>query len=432
MSFNKTQLIVFGLIGLVVLILALVLLDVLPGLKSSSGQPTVITGRVKIWGVFDETSDYQTVFANLQTIYPKVTVTYQGFANTKDYESSLLDALAAGQGPDIFMIRNNTLAKDINKIIPVPTTLFSYVNFQNLFPQIVAQDFATQGRIYALPLSIDTLALIYNRDLLDQAALEPPQTWEDLIKDVPALLKTDKTKNISRAAAALGGSRNINNAADILNLLMLQTGTQMTAPDFSKATFASQEGVNALSFYTQFADAKNNAYTWNASLPNSIDMFSQGNLAIIFDYPSAIAQIKARNPFLNLGISAMPQPQTAQKSITYPNYWGLAVSRQSRNPNLAWNIILALTTNTQNAQAYLAAAQKPPALRSLVNNYANDPILNVYAKQILIARDWPETDSNAIAEIFLRAIEAVLSNANPLAALNQAETQVSQIINKRL
>jgi len=45
-------------------------------------------------------------------------------------------------------------------------------------------DFLYQGQPYASPLSINTLALFYNRDLLNEAGIVlPPVTWEEFVND---------------------------------------------------------------------------------------------------------------------------------------------------------------------------------------------------------------------------------------------------------
>src|SRR6185312_9057339 len=159
-----------------------------------------------------------------------------------DYDTKLLSALAAGTGPDIFQIGNHEMPKWRSVLAPVPATAaYTLVSLETDFPSVVEQDFASNGQIYALPFSIDTLAMIYNKDIFDSAGIAiPPKTWDDLQNDVGRLRSVNAQGQLAQAAAAIGGSHaSIANAQDILFLLMIQNGTRMTSNDLSSAIFAS-------------------------------------------------------------------------------------------------------------------------------------------------------------------------------------------------
>ena len=432
MNFTKTQIIFIGIAGFVVILFGLIFAGVLPGRQK---KPVAgITATLEFWGVFDNPKAYEKTINDFKVLNPNITIHYREFDDEENYKSALLDALASGKGPDILMVKNSDLPGAINKIAAAPAAKFNLLKLRQLFPKTVEQDFVSAGGVYALPLSIDTLALIYNRDLLNQAGIAlPPETWEDFKLIVPKLVKVGQSKNIERAGAAIGGSlKNIDNATDLLYALMLQTGTKMVSQDLKTATFASNEGINAVEFYTGFADPKKPEYTWNETMPNSLEAMSQGTVAMIFNYASAIPQIKSRSPFLDLGVAPFPQPKTAAQSLTYPNYWGYAVSAQSKNKNIAWDFVLALTTNPEGAKAYLGETKRPPALLPLLGGYANDPDLSVFAKQTLIARSSPQTDAKQIGLAFSGMIENINSGGvNLRDAVQQAQTKVTEIMGRK-
>jgi len=195
---------------------------------------------------------------------------------------------------------------------------------------------------------------------------------------------------------------------------------------YGKISFGS-EGLSALNFYVQFANPSSPYYTWNDNLGNSLDSFSQGQTAIIFDYASRISLIKEKNPYLNIGVSPMPQfNQDDPKN--WADYWGLAVSNQSQKSSLGWNFILFATTNSQISEIFLQTAKKPPALRSLIEKYKNDPEMGVFARQALTARSWPQPDSASVKKIFSDMIESVLSGRlSSQNALEQAENEINSL-----
>ncbi|MBI4034225.1 MAG: extracellular solute-binding protein [Candidatus Brennerbacteria bacterium] len=407
MSLTRNQIIVIGVAGLLILILILIFAGILPGLKEEDPRFNIRT-NLEFWGVFDNVEAYNAALAAYKETYPGVVVNYRRFASVADYERALLDALAAGQGPDVFMLHSRDLPRDVNKLAPVAAAKFTILGLRNLFPQVVESDFVSKGAIYALPLSIDTLALYYNRQHFDQAAItSPPKTWEEFEAALP------KLKGVA-----------IENAPDIVSLLMLQSGTAMVNDSFTRATFDSREGEDALNFYVKFAEPES---------PVALDTFAEGEVSMTFNYASAASRVRAKAPSLNFAVSDAPQPQRAQAAIAYPDYWGYAVSRQSRKQNLAWDFILALTANRNNAKFYIDRTGRPPALRSMIDEKLNDPVLNVFARQALIARSWPQADPDEVSKIFSEMVRSVISGGESVSeALDAAEKEVTRLMERRL
>lgn len=431
---TRNQLIIIGIGGFLVLVFVLMLLGVLPGLNSQ--QPTAVRANLKIWGVGKNIGQFDGMFSEFKKTYPNVQITYRGFDTQDEYESTLLEAFASGQSPDIFMVANESFPRFANKIIPFAPTTFSLAQLEQLFPQTVEQTFVQKGNVYALPLSIDTLALIYNKDMLNAASIPfPPTTWEEFKNITPQLIKKDIKKNststILIAASTFGGSEtNVENASDLLGTLMLQTGTKMVDPGFSSAAFSSEEGRNALTFYTQFSDPQNGVYSWNNAMQYSIDAFSQEKVAMIFGYLSDVNAIRVKNSFLNFGVSPMPQPEMLDKklALTHPFYYGLAVSIQTKQNDVAKDLILALATNPVVTSMYLDTTKEPPALLSLINQSLNDPTMSVFARQTLIARSWPKPDDRTIKNIFSNMIDNVVSKKLKVYdAINQAVSEVNAV-----
>lgn len=436
-NFTQKQIIIIGGAVLVVLIGAVLLLMNIRSTPAGQGAVTLT-----IWG-----TDNSSAFNDMISKYTgpgtgtQSKISYVQI-DPAQYRSKLLAALAAGTGPDIFEIGNRDLAQWTSVITPIPATLattFNQVTLQSDFPDVVSQDFVSGGNIYALPLSIDTLAMIYNKDLFNTAGIATiPTTWEGLQADLPALRIINAQGQITQAAFALGGSEtSIPNAPDIIFLLMMQNGAQMTSVDGSSVTFATgasgndTSGLNAFNYYLQFANAGGSNYTWNDGLGTALDTFAQGKTAVIFDYSSALAQIKAQAPFLNYGVAAMPQPANATIAVNYAKYNGLAVSRNSTQIAGAWNFIINLTTSAADENIYTKDTGAPPALRSVIATDLTDPTLAVFASQALTAKSWHESNSTQIDSLMNTAIENVLNGAaDSTTALDQAQTAMNAIGNQ--
>ncbi len=432
MHLTRTQIIILGIALLVIIALALIFIGILPGLRSKE-EAQQLSGELLIWGIDDEKVWKNTLIPQYQDIHPNVKLTYRQISEAT-YEDDLINALAAGTGPDIFMFHNTWLAEHKDKISALTAEQFPITSFRQIFPAVVEQDFILNSQVYALPLHLDTLVLVSNRELLDSAGIaNPPQTWEQLINIIPKLREIESATNkITRAAAALGGSnKSVVNAPDLVSALMLQDGVAMTDEDFSAAHFA-RTGERALTLYVSFANSANTAYTWNDSLSLSFDAFAQEKVAMVFAYGSQIEKIKAKNPFLPIAISAFPQPSNASKAITYPSYWGLAVSKKSQFNAVAWNFIYSAAADSEINKSYLDASEKSPALRSLIDQYQNDPERGIFARQALTAKSWRQIDNVFVSETFSQMIQSILQGQSSIdKALKTAEEKISSLMRRK-
>ncbi len=435
-KFTQKQLIIIGVAVLFVLIGGVVFFL---SIRTKSSSQSAVT--LTIWG-----TDSQKAFNDVIGAYAgpgsgtQSNIKYVQI-DPAQYQNRLLAALAAGTGPDVFEIPNRDLPQWQSVAAPIPATLattFNQVTLQSDFPDVVSTDFVSGGTIYALPLSIDTLAMIYNKDLFNTAGLATvPTTWEGLQADLPALRVVNTQGQITQAALALGGSEtSIPNAPDIIFLLMMQNGTTMTSVDGTTVKFATgvnggdTSGPNAFNYYLQFANAAGSNYTWNDGMGTALNSFVQGKAAVIFDYSSALATITAQAPFLNYGVAGMPQPANATVAVNYAKYNGLAVSRSSTQVAGAWNFIISLTTSVADENIYTKDTGAPPALRSMIAADAASPTMSVFSSQELTAKSWHESNSEEIDSFMNAAIQNVLNGAADSAtALKQAQDAMNAIGN---
>lgn len=427
-SFSRRQWLIVGVAVGVIIIASLVLTGIIPGFVRKRAD------SVKLSFVsFEDRRVFAPVITSFRKLHPEVEVSYRQ-VDFRDYENSLINNLAAGKAPDIFMFHSSWLPKHFDKIIPVGDDQFNLAKFEELFPVVARQDFAPSGVIFALPLYLDTLVLLYNKDIFDSEGVAlPPRNWLEFQNLVAQLRQVDKKNNLARPAAAIGGSENtVNNATALLNLLMLQTGSPMVDDTFTRANFASQ-GLTAFNFYLKFADAGSDFYTWNDAQPLAADLFAQGQLPMMFGYRYQLLQLRQQAPLLNIGVAAIPQPGAAGPGVAYADYYGLAVSNKTNYQRQAWDFIIHAAANAEANQLYLEAISEPPALRSLISRKINDQEIGVFARQALLARSWPRVDETAIRQLFDAMIKSVLADQlRSDEALRQAEAEITRLMQRRI
>lgn len=428
MPFSKRQ--IFILIGVGVVVLFLIGAIMLGG-RQLPGAGTTLT----VWGVLDDGPVYTEIFERLRR-ETGISATYVK-KDVATFERELINALAAGRGPDVFMINNSWLGRHLDKIAPAPAGVVALDQVRRLYPEIVSADFIYNGQVWALPLFIDTLALFYNRDLLDQAGIAlAPETWEEVVAIAPRLTRVSPGGVIQQSAISLGTANNVSRASDILAMLMMQYGSPIVdrarfmAVLNSATDFAPRSaGQSALEFYLQFANPASRAYSWSGEQRPSLDAFAEGSVAMKIAYHFQADAIREKGPFLNFGVAPLPQFRGRVARVDYGDYWGFAVSRQSRRQSESWRWISAMTTQDDIAGMYLRSAGRPPVLRSLIQANINDTAFGVFSRQALTARSWFQPDSTEVERIFLEMIESARRGAfSPEVAVRRATDEINRLL----
>lgn len=421
---------------------------------------------LEIWGVFDDKSPYDTIIDEYRLLHPNVKITYRKL-RFDEYEDELIRAFAEDRGPDLFALHNSWMEGYKGLIQPMPasitvteqevrgsvrrevvvvekekTTMSNRALRETYVEQVerdVIRDYQPdpdldpEERIFGLPLALDTLSLFYNRDLLDSAGFpSPPETWSDFQTMVPELTTYDLNGEPIQSGAAMGTSDNVERSTDILSLLMMQTGTEMTdergrvafhtVPADAPSGFIP--ALNALEFYTDYANPTKEVYSWNTSMTNSFDAFANGQAAFFLGYSYHVPLLRTAAPRLNFSISHVPQID-GTREVNYANYWVHVVSDSSEFSDWAWDFLL-FASDEENVVSYLEEARKPTAHRSLIPSQLDDEELGIFVDQVLTAESWYQgSDANAAEDAIRDLIDIYLTGPeDPEEELEQTAIRV--------
>jgi ABC-type glycerol-3-phosphate transport system substrate-binding protein len=409
---------------------------------------------LEYWRVWDGPDTFTPIIDKYKAMHPFVNINYR-LIRYEEYEQKLLEAFAGDRSPDIFSIHNTWTRKykNNNWISPMPsqvsmvypvvtgsikkeiipeqrtknTPSLSFIKeyyVDTVYGDVVikstdAKTGESKDLVYGFPIALDTLIMFVNRDLFNNAGITNiPKYWDkEFQQTVRKLTKQDNKGQIIQAGAALGGGHNIERSSDILSVLMMQNGTEMMNLEGNQVTIhktpkelsneAKLPGLDALRFFTDFANPSKEVYTWNNTMENSLDLFIRGKVAIMFGYSYMIPQIKAGNPKMNLVVSKLPQIE-GNNPVNFANYWVETVSQKSRYKNEAWDFIL-FATEAEQALTYLETTGKVTAIRSLVDMQKEDLEIGAYADQALTAKSWYKGNNANTAEQIMRdQIDAVI------------------------
>lgn len=474
------KIVIFRQAALIFLMTATALLATGCGKKTPS-YPIDKSGKSElyIW----RATEYKDLFAPYAATFMQNNKTVQLWyvqQDIKDYEFRTIDQIAADLKPHVWSIPVDWLPDNKDKLVPMPDNILGENTVSAAFMKDkfiaggnkdVERSYIIDGKVWGIPFVIDSLILFYNSRLFSEAferwqtahprndvdlpseeelrvqklLAGPPKTWQDLVDLVP-LLTIRQGSEIKQSAIALGTADNVNNADDIVQLLIYQNGGSIVSDTGDRlAQFKDERvkesgekffpGKSALEFYTSFSNPSKEVYSWNKSLPNSAEAFAQGKVAMIIDYPTQREELgkkypeKFPEPF-EIPTTAMIQISDAQDPVNFGSYSVETVTKAAlaqNKVNLAWSWILSYM-KTESSTAITEIIKRPSPHKSLTEERAKDPN-GIISKQALTARIPYKRHHAAFDAAFLQMIRNVTdSGQSAEAAINQTNDKINQII----
>jgi ABC-type glycerol-3-phosphate transport system substrate-binding protein len=401
-----------------------------------------------------------------------VSVTYSE-RNLASYELDSLKSLSSRLGPDIWSIPNDWIGDHTPRLNPLPDNFYFPRNskgeraatgpspvdqVKSLYPAGIAEQIiSTDGKsVEALPVSVDSLRLYVNTDLLSSAyqafraqagssaksedltpiqqlLSKPPVTWLDLVEQAKYVTKRDGN-TIQQATIALGTADNIPNSADILQMLMMQNGAQIVSTDRRNALFhiptKTSSGVTvipgelALDFFTSFSNPNKPNYTWNPSMPQAVDAFGQGKVAMIIGFIDLDTMLKEKYPKMHYTIAPIPQKSVTETAVNLIRFNVEGVTKTADNAAAAFAFLATYTdvdTSTDVAQEMKLLTPYKSRLEARID----DPFI----KQILTGKAVYKRSHTQFDEAFRQMIVEVSQNG---LALGKAVDAGAETINQLL
>jgi multiple sugar transport system substrate-binding protein len=427
-KFPKT--LIFIGIGILLLVLIVFLLFKFVFTRSTSGKEIVW------WGLWEEESAISPLIAEYIQANPGVKITYVK-QSQQDYRERLTNSLAKGTGPDIFTFHNTWVPMFSKELDLVPSDIYTASQFAQTFFPAASSDLTRSTGLVGIPLGYDGLALYINEDLFNEIGKTPPTTWDDLRQLALQLTKKNEQGVITQAGVALGRTENVDHWPEILGLMMLQNGVDLTSP-------IGKLAEDALTFYTLFSSVDG---VWDASLPSSTAAFAAGKLAMYFGPSWRAFEITQQNPnlkFKTVVVPQLPEEKASQTEITYASYWVQGVWARSKSNTEAWKFLKFLSSKEslskiyQNASKVRTFGQAYPR-SDMVDLLQAHPILGSIVVGAPNAQTWylqsrtwdgPTGINSLMTKYFEDAVNSVNAGSTATKALETTAAGVTQVLSQ--
>ena len=141
-------------------------------LGKSSSSTASVTGSVSIWGTLPRSAMAE--FINEQSTKNRDLKLSYTEVPEENFNQTVIEAIAAGKGPDVVIIDDSMLLQYQNKAFVIPYTSYTEGQMKTNFIR-EAELLLTPNGILGFPVLVDPLVLYYNRDLFDKAGIAQPR-----------------------------------------------------------------------------------------------------------------------------------------------------------------------------------------------------------------------------------------------------------------
>jgi len=387
------------------------------------------------WGFWEDEDTMHPLLEKYEAENPGVTIRYS-LQTLRGYESRVYTRLSQSAesvkpAADIIMIHNTWLPKLESYLSKLPTSTMSKETYSEAFYPTALDDFTGRdGTLYAIPIQIDGLMVIYNKKLLAEAGYSsPPTDWDSFMEAAYKLTEIDSSGKIAQSGLAIGTSRNITHAIDILSYFMLQNQAVLMNDGRTEVDLTSERAVIAFDTYTSFANSEN--ATWAAYLASDLTLFGREQLAMMFGTTWRALEIIEDYPDVEFGLAPMPILPT-NKEVYYSTYWAHSVSKASAHTQEAWKFIKFLSEPEQQRRLYLNSAKtrtfgEPYSRVSMNKELLDSEYTNAIAQMAPYMKSWQMGDQAFVEEKLIDAITKVAEDGDRIdSVLKTAENSINE------
>lgn len=333
-----------------------------------------ITLRFMSWDSGQTLEPYQKAINAFMDKNPNIKVKVESVPD--NYDQKLLTSLASKTAPDVFMAWNYPLYVAGGALEDMQTWVDKDKYDLNMYYPIVMDYMKYNDTLWGLPTTYSPRAIYYNKKLFDDAGVAYPQDgwkWNDFIDTVNQLTKD-------------GQYGFIMTPDDVMTMqpYLWSNGTDMVSEDGKQveSVLNSAKSVESFQFLKNLYDASSKINSAGKfSTNNGLESFQTGQIAM-FDNGMWPLGDMLKAGKLDIGTVSHPIPEGGSlKGIIHTS--GYSMPKSGANKEAAWELIkfmsgpegIKLITADKFAFSPVISVDKE-------NDYANDPYLQSFAKEL--------------------------------------------------
>lgn len=337
----------------------------------------------------------------------KVTLVQKNF---EDLRNDFIAQVPTGEGPDITVGAHDWLgalvAAGVVDTIDLGDTASE-------FEQVALDAMTYDGQLYALPYSLETIALIQNVDLVGDAA---PATWDEMIQS-----------GIDSGAERPFVINTAGETGDGYTMYGLQTsfGAPVFVQDES-GSYTTEVGMGGAAgeAFANWLGANGSAGTGYISTTVDYDinneLFSTGKAPYTIQGPWAMSLFEDMNVAVNPIPSAGGEPASPFVGVQ-----GFYLSSESKNALLAQEFLVNYLGTEDAQRALYEADPRIPAWTTLADEVSSDPITAGFVESAKGGVPMPSIpEMGSVWDLWNAAQVQIINGAEPVSTWNTMVTDL--------
>lgn len=343
-----------------------------------------------------------------------------------EFYQTLPAAVSSGAGPDVVVIHSFQIATNAARqvLLPLDQVATELGLAETDFSPPVWQAGIFNGQRFGIPLDVWPDGLFYNKQVLQQAGLDPntpPQNGEQYLSALEQLKAAGIQGSWVGAVDTWGGRR--------FETLLWQFGGDLYNEDVTEAIFNSDAGVQAL---TWWVDLIRNGYSpENVAGEDIITAFLNNQNAFVWGGPGAYINEFAGTDGLEWGVA--PVPLIGSEQAVFAGSHNFALIRQNEeNANELQASQVFIKWMSDNSAQWAVAGPVPARLSELESElFQTLEAQQVFAEELPYARFYPVVPG--LQDVQAEALYPALSDAlllikDPKTALDEAASYANELL----
>ena len=267
------------------------------------------------------------LIAQFEEANPNIKVIHNADIPYPEFRDKIAASVPAGVGPDVATLFYGWQSAwiDAGYLVPLPEDAFPPAMVDEKFSGMVQASFV-DGTLYTLPTAVRALALFYNRDLMEEAGLDPnspPATLDELRDQAVACTQRDDEGDfVVQGFVAHPSAQDHHWFREVL---VRQFGGVPYSDDYSEVLYNDEAGLQAwnylLAFHTELATGDRDLFD------GSTNAFVGGHVCFHVDGSFRLGTIAKDNPDMNYGVTELPEHNGIKS--TFGSYWTHGLTKKA-------------------------------------------------------------------------------------------------------
>lgn len=303
------------------------------------------------------------------------------------------------------------------------------------FPSIVANNTA-DGKLIAMPWFTDAGMLYYRKDLLEKHGEKAPTTWEELAATAKKIQDAErKAGNADMQGFVFQAKAYEGLTCNAVEWLWSYGGGNIV-DDKGNITVNNPKAAKALNTAASWIGTIAPTGVLNYGEEDARGVFQSGNAVFMRNWPYAWSLGNGKDSKIagKIGVSALPKGGADGKNAATLGGWQLAVSKYSKNPKEAADLVMYMTSKEIQKERAIKGSYNPtiPSLYQDKDVLAAAPffgdLYNVFTSAVPRPATATGLKYNEVSAAFWNATHDVLSGKEKAeTSLGKLEGKLKQI-----